>query len=1110
MTTLLKATLQSSESPFPSRRRRSALAMLLAVALTPLALLMPTQPAAAAGPAVQVADSLTVVRPTETPSGALTNSASLVAARGEYESFQLVVTGPATVTSVSNDLFGWGTTGVYLERFYTVANGTGLNPQPSDLESDGPNNSWAPHGRWPDPLIPDRDQIYNQKRNAFPFTVPSGEKWAVWVDVFVPYDQPSGTYADEIVVSTAGGSTSIDVDLEVLNWTMPATSSLNQVFMVSSNGRSHICKAHTNSNDCDADKAKRATLNSLYTRMGLENRVTQSNGFGLLYSDGPGFYAGADWTEKFEAPLILGTANYPADAGWNLDQPVLTKVSAFAYAGFHCGTTCASQWQAKATQPGKDWSDRFIWYGCDEGGSSGVLWGNCKASLDVAQAAWNRPALVTSTYADWLSTGSKTDIANVTTLVPYFHRLNPAGGASTRPSYDPWVNEGNEVWLATACDASYCQGLDPSISWTYPVANPANEPAPNSSLGSYGIGSPSYQVDAPANQARVMPWQLERWNLQGELYWSTDELLETAWDTGGLYYEGANGDGTLFYPGTPSEIGGTSDIPIESIRLKRMRDGREDYEYFVELRDRGLGAQLDAILATAYPNMFSATWAKDGHGAGTMLDAREQIVDLLRDAVAGEADPYGGPGATPVQKTGYIVYQSDEDGDAEIFAIKPNGTGKVQLTRNTVFDGFPAWSPDSTRIAWEQGGEVKVMNADGTGTPVTVASGGGTTWSKPAWSPDGTALFFTGTAAGTTKIYRSPIAAPNPEFVVEGYDPAVDTNGAVLYSNIYTPAFPDDNHIWRTSYDGGVWVDEGELSYGYNDEAVAVSHDGSRITFSRGTNEYVVRVGENQPGPEANFQVLAFPGRQAMQSAFSPDDTSLVFVTDKAGNAGDYQLWRSRDDGTGQLQVTSGAGKKMNPDWGTPATVAGPPAPSAPKATIASLSYTGSLKVGQTLTAKVGKVTPSGAKLRYQWYRGTAKIAGATSKTYKVVTADIGKKLKLNVNASKAGYTSVTATYTKSGTVVTVPVRIGAVKYTGSLKVGKKLAAKVSKTVPGGAKLKYQWYRNGKKISGATGKTYTLKSADQGKKIKLRVTATKKNYLAAGKSYTRSGKVARR
>ncbi|MCA9861627.1 MAG: DUF4091 domain-containing protein, partial [Thermomicrobiales bacterium] len=68
------------------------------------------------------------------------------------------------------------------------------------------------------------------------------------------------------------------------------------------------------------------------------------------------------------------------------------------------------------------------------------------------------------------------------------------------------------------------------------------------------------------------------------LYFSTTHRLQTAWDDQCDF--SGNGDGTLFYPGSacppgtgPGCIGGSTDIPIESIRLKRLRDGREDYEY---------------------------------------------------------------------------------------------------------------------------------------------------------------------------------------------------------------------------------------------------------------------------------------------------------------------------------------------------------------------------------------------------------------------------------------------------------------------------------------------------------------------------------------------------
>jgi hypothetical protein len=73
----------------------------------------------------------------------------------------------------------------------------------------------------------------------------------------------------------------------------------------------------------------------------------------------------------------------------------------------------------------------------------------------------------------------------------------------------------------------------------------------------------------------------------------------------------------------------------------------------------------------------------------------------------------------------------------------------------------------------------------------------------------------------------------------------------------------------------------------------------------------------------------------------------------------------------------------------------------------------------------------------------------------------------------------------------------GQAKIEGTKQVGKTLTAIVSGLVPNsssGAHYKYQWVRNGNAINGATAKTYKLVSADQGKSISVRVTASKADY----------------
>lgn len=67
-----------------------------------------------------------------------------------------------------------------------------------------------------------------------------------------------------------------------------------------------------------------------------------------------------------------------------------------------------------------------------------------------------------------------------------------------------------------------------------------------------------------------------------------------------LLVYGGNGDGYMLYPGTPDRIGGKTGVPIESVRLKHVRDGYEDFEYLrlleATVRSCTSYAQLDCLL----------------------------------------------------------------------------------------------------------------------------------------------------------------------------------------------------------------------------------------------------------------------------------------------------------------------------------------------------------------------------------------------------------------------------------------------------------------------------------------------------------------------------------
>jgi hypothetical protein len=492
------------------------------------------------------------------PAGAV-----LEAARGEWEPFQIVVRAPAGASSVRAAATPLGADDgatIAAPRLYRV----------EYLDVRTPSSVEGHAGRWPDALVPDVDAYVSEKRRAFPFAIPAGEARAIWVDCFVPRSARPGLYRGQVAVEADGATTRVPVELLVRGFTLPATSSLPVTFGFDANA---LARANAHG---PLDDAALAALARRYALAALRHRVSLHGGS----MDPPPFTASARGrvTLDFRAydaevgPFLDGTADPggPAEgARWSaIDLRVPWRVEGSTLARYV--TALVEHLRARG------WLDRVFDYTFDEPSDAQLAEARARAEA-VHRLAPAIPRLVTRELSRALA-------GAVEIWCPVVNRVDD------KPSEPPATPRAGyaRLWWYQSCRSHGCDVVG----------------------GDYFTGWPSLVVDAPPIAHRIFEWLTFRYRVGGELYYNTVEAYARGLDPWrDQQLHGGNGDGTLFYPGTPARIGGATPIPVESIRLKLIREGLEDYEYLRLYAERDGEAQAIAVAATIASRTFQ--WQHD-------------------------------------------------------------------------------------------------------------------------------------------------------------------------------------------------------------------------------------------------------------------------------------------------------------------------------------------------------------------------------------------------------------------------------------------------------------------------------------------------------------------
>lgn len=167
-------------------------------------------------------------------------------------------------------------------------------------------------------------------------------------------------------------------------------------------------------------------------------------------------------------------------------------------------------------------------------------------------------------------------------------------------------------------------------------------------------------------------------------------------------------------------------------------------------------------------------------------------------------------------------------------------------------------------------------------------------------------------------------------------------------------------------------------------------------------------------------------------------------------------------------------------------------------------TVSGTYMVGKTVKALPG-LWDEGVTFTYQWRLANKVISGATAATYRMVPADRSHTLSVVVTGSKDGYTAVSKASVVKYVAAGVQSHRPKPTITGTTKVGHKLSVK-SVTYDSNVTRSYTWYADGHR-TGSDNRTLTLTKSMKGKRITVRVVATKPGYVTFVSTSTKTAKI---
>ena len=428
----------------------------------------------------------------------------------------------------------------------------------------------------------------------FPVDCYVGQVQPVWVTVYAPPDARPGDYRGTVRVAPAG-LPAVEVPLEVHVWDFRLPV---EPFLQTAIdlGDGWIQSFYARHPEANAGGLGREAIRRNFLRAFLEHRMS-------CFNPGSGF-TGEAYDRLMEFAFEHGQTRFSATEAYTND---LAKVE------FQ-----ERQIALMAHLVRKGWYDRSYYYGIDEGyGNIPLIYGLAKRMLPGVRT------LTTTTHSESLE-----PILDI--FVP--RTVNDWGAYYDRGVPERLAGLGKEYWV-------YTSGFPAPPVW------------------------PQVYVDCPAVDQRIIPWTCARWGMTGYLKvpitsWYHMESVRmdytqvrTPWDVNPGIYGNSNGEILMTYCGPAGEM-------MPSTRLEALRDGIEDYDYFMILRhySRRLAEAEGAEAAAARQAVDAALDLSDivprpyqfprRPYAGQLLERRRRLAEAIvqaKRALGATEDPVPDP-----------------------------------------------------------------------------------------------------------------------------------------------------------------------------------------------------------------------------------------------------------------------------------------------------------------------------------------------------------------------------------------------------------------------------------------------------------------------------------